>query len=117
MGLLKPSFGLGLSISDLNNDGWLDIYIANDYYVPDAMYINQANGTFKDEVKDRTNQISFYGMGVDVADINNDNHQDIFILDMASSDHYRSKTLMRSMNVDNFRLLVNNTTVSPSIHV
>jgi len=107
VGLLKPSFGLGLSVSDLNDDGWLDIYIANDYYIPDAMYINQKNGTYEDEVKDRTNQLSFYGMGVDVADVNNDGHQDIFVLDMASSDHYRSKTLMRSMNVANFNMLVN----------
>jgi len=107
VGLLKPSFGLGLSVSDLNADGWQDIYIANDYYVPDAMYINQGDGTFKDQVKEMTSQLSFYGMGVDVADINNDGHQDIFVLDMASSDHYRSKTLMKSMNVDNFSLLVN----------
>ena len=106
-GLLKPSFGLGLMVSDLNGDGWLDIYIANDYYIPDAMYINQGDGTFRDDIKKRTDQISFYGMGVDVADINNDGVQDIFVLDMASSDHYRSKTLMRSMNVSNFRLLVN----------
>ena len=106
-GLLKPSFGLGLSVGDLNDDGWLDVYITNDYYIPDAMYINQGNGTFIDEIKDRTKQLSFYGMGVDVADINNDGFQDIFVLDMASSDHYRAKTLMKSMNVDNFRLLVN----------
>ena len=107
VGMLKPSFGLGLAVSDLNDDGWLDVYIANDYYIPDAMYINNGDGTFEDKIKENTDQISFYGMGVDVADINNDTHQDIFVLDMASSDHYRSKTLMRSMNVSNFRLLVN----------
>ena len=95
--MLKPSFGLGLAVSDLNDDGWLDVYIANDYYIPDAMYINNGDGTFEDKIKENTDQISFYGMGVDVADINNDTHQDIFVLDMASSDHYRSKTLMRSM--------------------
>ena len=72
-GLLKPSFGLGLCISDINNDNWLDIYIANDYYVPDAMYINNKNGTFSDQIKENTKQISFFGMGVDIADINNDN--------------------------------------------
>ena len=83
-GLLKPSFGLGLCISDINNDNWLDIYIANDYYVPDAMYINNKNGTFSDQIKENTKQISFFGMGVDIADINNDNLRDIFVLDMAS---------------------------------
>ena len=71
-GLLKPSFGLGLCVSDINNDNWLDIYIANDYYVPDAMYINNQNGTFSDQIKENTKQISFFGMGVDIADINND---------------------------------------------
>ncbi|NNK28614.1 MAG: VCBS repeat-containing protein [Flavobacteriaceae bacterium] len=104
-GLLKPTFGLGLCVSDINNDDWLDIYIANDYYVPDAKYINNKNGTFTDAIKENTNQVSFYGMGVDIEDLNNDALQDIFVLDMASSDHVRSKTLMASMNVANFNLL------------
>lgn len=104
-GLLKPTFGLGLCVSDINNDNWLDIYIANDYYVPDAMYINNKNGTFTDQIKKSTNQVSFYGMGLDIEDINNDNLNDIFVLDMASSDHVRSKTLMASMNVPQFNLL------------
>ena len=105
-GLLRPTFGLGLCVSDINNDNWLDIYIANDYYVPDVLYINNKNGTFSDQIKTSTNQVSFYGMGVDIADINNDNLKDIFVLDMASSDHVRSKTLMASMNVPKFNLLV-----------
>ena len=106
-GLLKPSFGLGLCVSDLNNDNWLDIYIANDYYVPDGMYINNGNGTFTDKIKTATKQISFYGMGVDIADVNNDNLKDIYVLDMASSDHVRSKTLMASMSTSNFELITN----------
>ncbi len=105
-GLLKAAFGLGITVSDINNDGWLDIYIANDYYVPDAMYINNKNGTFTDRIKEYTKQVSFFGMGVDIADINNDNLQDIFVLDMAASDHVRSKTLMASMDVDRFSMLV-----------
>ena len=105
-GLLRPSFGLGLAVSDINNDGWLDIYIANDYYVPDAYYLNNKNGTFKNVIKEDLNHISFYGMGVDVADINNDTFSDIFVLDMASSDHVRSKTLMASMNEDRFNMLI-----------
>ena len=104
-GLLHPTFGLGLCVSDINNDNWLDIYIANDYYVPDALYINNKKGGFTDQIKKSTQQISFYGMGVDIADINQDNLQDIFVLDMASSDHVRSKTLMASMNVSKHNLL------------
>ncbi|MBE9489466.1 MAG: VCBS repeat-containing protein, partial [Bacteroidetes bacterium] len=106
-GLLRPTFGLGLCVSDINNDNWLDIYIANDYYVPDALYINNKNGTFSEEIKTFTNQVSFYGMGLDIADINNDNLKDILVLDMASSNHIRSKTLMASMNVPKYNLLIN----------
>ncbi len=106
-GLLKPSFGLGLCISDINDDNWLDIYIANDYYLPDVMYINNKNGTFSDQIKNATKQISFSAMGVDIADINNDNLKDIFVLDMAPSNHIRSKTLMASMNVPQFEMLTN----------
>ena len=106
-GLLSPTFGLGLCVSDINNDGWLDIYIANDYYVKDGMYINNKDGTFSNKIKESTKQISFYGMGVDIEDINGDNLSDIFVLDMASSDHVRSKTLMASMNTSNFDLITN----------
>ena len=106
-GLLSPTFGLGLCISDINNDNWPDIYIANDYYVKDAMYINNKNGTFTNKIKESTKQISFYGMGVDIEDINGDNLSDIFVLDMASSDHIRSKTLMASMSTSNFDLITN----------
>ncbi len=105
-GIQRPIFGLGLSVSDINSDGWLDIYLASDYYLPDALFINQGDGTFEDRIEDYTQQISYYGMGIDIADINNDALQDIFVLDMASSDHYRSKTLMASMNVERFDYLV-----------
>ena len=106
LGLNKPTFGLGIKLGDFNGDGWKDIYVANDYYVPDMMLINQEGKAFVDEINTRVDQMSFYGMGMDIADINNDGENDLFILDMASGDHYRSKTLMRSMNVENFRLLV-----------
>ncbi len=105
-GLQRPIFGLGLSIGDINNDNWLDIYIASDYYLPDALFINNKNGSFTDSIKEFTNQISFYGMGLDIADINNDGLQDIFTLDMASSDHFRAKTLMASMSTSRFSYLV-----------
>lgn len=104
-GLERPIFGLGLAISDINNDNWPDIYIASDYYIPDALFINNGDGTFEDQIKQRTNQVSFYGMGLDIADVNNDNKEDIFVLDMSSSDHKRSKTLMASMDTQRFDYL------------
>jgi len=104
-GLERPIFGLGLAISDVNNDNWPDIYIASDYYIPDALFINNQNGTFTDQIKQRTNHLSFYGMGLDIADMNNDNNEDIFVLDMSSNDHKRSKTLMASMDTKRFDYL------------
>ena len=106
LGITDPTFGLGLKIGDFNGDGWEDLYVSNDYYIPDMMLINQKGEGFRDDIDYYVKQMSFYGMGLDIADINNDGMSDIFVLDMASGDHYRSKTLMRSMNVENFRLLV-----------
>ncbi|MFD2101653.1 VCBS repeat-containing protein [Flagellimonas iocasae] len=106
-GLNKPIFGLGLVVADINEDGWMDIYMASDYYLPDALYINNHDGTFSDQIKEATDQISFYGMGIDIADLDNDDLQDIFVLDMAANDHVRSKTLMASMNTARFDYLVN----------
>ena len=99
-GLMKYGFGLSVLVSDLNEDGWLDIYQTNDYSVPDFMYINQKNGTFSEEIKDRTKNISWFSMGADIADYNNDGHVDIGVVDMAATDHVRGKTLMASMDSD-----------------
>jgi len=104
-GILKPSFALGLISHDFNNDGYLDIYVANDYFIPDALYENQKDGTFIDRTKDYFNQVSFFGMGLDIGDLNDDGLEDIFVADMASADHIRSKTLMESMNVSAFDFL------------
>ncbi len=105
-GLESFSYGLGLLIQDFNEDNWPDIYVANDYYIPDRMYINNRNGTFTDQIKQRTRQTSFYGMGADAADINNDGKIDIAVLDMSSNDHVLNKTLMPTMNVNMFFTLV-----------
>ncbi len=101
-GVVRYGYGLGLVTTDLNNDGWTDIYVANDYSVPDFMFINNKNGTFTDMTKQMTRQIEFYGMGVDVNDINNDGLPDIGVVDMATDDHFMGKTLMTSMDVKGF---------------
>jgi len=102
-GVLKYGYGLGVNITDFNNDNWPDLYVANDYTVPDFMFINQKDGTFKESVKDYTRQISYFAMGCDAADINNDGLVDLAVVDMASEDHFRDKTLMAGMNVDLFK--------------
>ncbi|WP_190810782.1 VCBS repeat-containing protein [Flagellimonas sp. S3867] len=101
------SYGLGVGVSDMNNDGWPDIYISNDYDEPDYFYINQQNGTFKEVIKNATNHISNFAMGNDIADFDNDGFVDIITLDMVSEDNYGMKTSMASMNPQKFNNNVN----------
>lgn len=96
------SYGLGLGVSDLNMDGWPDVYVSNDYDERDYMYINQQNGTFKEVIKQTTNHISNFAMGNDIADFDNDGYVDILTLDMVSEDNYGMKTSMASMNPQKF---------------
>ncbi|MEL6863266.1 MAG: CRTAC1 family protein [Bacteroidota bacterium] len=104
-GVLETVFGLGIATSDINDDGWLDFYVASDYFVPDFMFINNKNGTFSNQVKERTSHISYYSMGCDIADVNNDGLLDIGVVDMTPDDHVRSKMLMPSMDVNVFYYL------------
>jgi enediyne biosynthesis protein E4 len=101
-GLLSYGFCLSSSISDLNGDGWPDIYIGSDYAEPDFVFINQQNGKFKSEARDRLRHTSHYSMGVDIADFNNDGAMDICVLDMSNKDYVKSKTNMGSMSVGTF---------------
>ncbi len=96
------SYGLGIGVSDLNNDGWPDLYISNDYEEYDYMYINQQNGTFKEVIKTATNHISNFSMGNDIADFDNDGFTDVIALDMVAEDNYGIKTSMPSMSVEKF---------------
>ncbi len=97
-GVKNYSFSLGITAADINNDGWQDLYVSNDYSLPDFIYINNQDGTFKEVVKDATSQTSFYGMGIDISDINNDGFLDIFQVDMDSNNNRRQKANMASMN-------------------
>ncbi|GAB2550845.1 VCBS repeat-containing protein [Spirosoma aerophilum] len=85
-------FGLGITIGDVNNDNWLDIYISNDFYERDYLYINNHDGTFKEDIENEMGHISLASMGADIADVNNDGNLDIFVTDMLPDDDYRLKT-------------------------
>jgi hypothetical protein len=98
-------YGLGISISDINNDGWPDLYVTNDYVEEDYLYINQKNGTFKESLKEQMGHLSNFSMGVDIADMNNDGFQDIITLDMLPETNKRQKLLFAPDNYE----LYNNT--------
>lgn len=101
------TYGLSVSASDFNNDGWTDLFISNDYDKPDVMYYNKGNGTFKNVIDENLKHISQFSMGTDTGDVNNDGLMDLITLDMAADDHYRSKTNMESMSSEKFYKLVN----------
>jgi hypothetical protein len=96
------SFGLGVSVGDINGDGWPDIFVSNDSYERDYLYINQKNGTFKDETDEWIQHMSMSSMGADIADINNDGFPEIFTTDMLPEDDYRLKTMGSFDNIDLF---------------
>ena len=102
------NFSLSASISDINGDGWPDIYVTNDYDERDFMYLNNHDGTFKEVLTKATKHISEFAMGSDIADFNNDNKPDILELDMLPEDNHRQKLLRGADNYDKFQLLVNN---------
>jgi len=101
-GINKTGFPNAVSASDINNDGWTDLYVANDFYAPDFLFLNNQDGTFSSIEKSALKQTSYYSMGVDVADINNDQNLDIFVLDMVSEDNFRLKSNMSGMNIGSF---------------
>lgn len=86
-------FGLGVSVGDLNGDGWDDIYVSNDFFEHDYLYINQQNGTFEESIASQIKSTSGASMGADVADINNDGFNDIFVTEMLPSEYERLKTV------------------------
>jgi len=98
------TYGLGAGIADIDKDGWQDIYISNDYGVPDYLYINNKNGTFTDKLKSSMGHISHFSMGNNIADINNDALPDIFTLDMLPEDNRRQKLLFAPDNYEKFDL-------------
>jgi hypothetical protein len=86
------AFGLGVAVSDIDSDGWCDIYVANDFFERDYLYINNRNGTFTEKLEEMIRHISLSSMGCDIADLNNDGWMDIFGTDMLPEDDYRLKT-------------------------
>lgn len=94
------SFGLGVTVGDVNGDHYPDVYVSNDFFERDYLYINQRNGTFKDELEQYVQHLSHSSMGADMADINNDGYPDLFVTEMLPDDDYRLKTTTSFENTD-----------------
>ena len=106
-GILEHGWGLGVVVKDINQDGWLDIYVANDFQSNDLMYINQGNVNgllpqFKNQIADILSHQSHNSMGVDMADINNDGLEEISVMDMMPDDNLRQKMMFGSINYDTY---------------
>jgi hypothetical protein len=101
-GILGEGWGLGVVVNDFNDDGWPDVYCANDFLSSDHLYINQRDGTFRDEISAYMNHQEFNGMGADMADLNNDGLNDLVVLDMMPDDNLRQKTMFSETGYDRF---------------
>lgn len=101
-------FGLGVTVADINNDGWLDIYISNDFFDRDYLYINDQKGGFKEKLEEQIKSISAAAMGADIADFNNDGHLEIFVTDMLPPKNARIKTVTTFDSWERYIHSVNN---------
>lgn len=97
-------FGLGVMVTDINKDLYPDIYVSNDFYERDYLYINNQDGTFSEEIKQWTSHLSLSAMGIDMADINNDGNAEIFITDMLPEHDQRVKSVMEFDGYNVFKL-------------
>lgn len=99
-------FGLGVTIGDLNKDGWPDIYVSNDFFEKDYLYINNQDGTFHEALEDFMQEISLGSMGADMADINNDGLPEIFVTEMLPEHDDRLKTTTQFESWDKYDMNV-----------
>ena len=101
-------FGLGVSVADLNKDGWLDLYISNDFFERDYIYMNNGDGTFSEDLENQMRSTSLSSMGSDIADITGDGYPEIFVTEMLPENDERYKTTMTFENWDKYQYNIKN---------
>ena len=106
-GILTEGYGLGVAVNDINQDGWPDVYAANDFITNDLLWMNNGDGTFTDKAADYLKHQTHNGMGTDIADFNNDGLVDIMVLDMLPEDNFRQKMMFGKPNDERFKLYRN----------
>ncbi|HKO81869.1 MAG TPA: VCBS repeat-containing protein [Chitinophagaceae bacterium] len=99
------TFGLGVAISDINNDGWPDVFVSNDFNEPDYLFVNNRNGTFSEQLSKCMDETSLFSMGSDAADYNNDGLVDLITLDMLAEDNKTQKMHSGAENFDKLQFL------------
>ncbi|MEO7983939.1 MAG: VCBS repeat-containing protein [Bacteroidota bacterium] len=103
-GIKEDGYGLGIAVSDFNDDGWPDVYVSNDYLGNDELWLNNQNGTFTNCIAASLKHQSYSSMGVDAADVNNDGKIDIMTLDMMPENNNRKKTMYSFMSYERYQL-------------
>ncbi len=104
VGVQTEGWGLGIVVNDINRDGYPDVYVANDFMSNDHLYINTGDGKFVNSIRSMLKHQEQNGMGIDMADINNDGLNDIVVLDMLPEDNLRQKTMFSTVGYDRFRM-------------
>ena len=102
------ALGLGVVASDVNRDGWPDLYVANDFFEQDYLYINNHDGTFTESIAREMPSISYFSMGMDIADVNNDGWPDVYTTDMLPEDDRRLKTTSNFESWDTYQQRLKN---------
>lgn len=103
-GILIEGYSLGIATSDINGDGWQDIYVSNDFLTNDILYINNQDGTFSNQASTALDHTSFAGMGNDISDFNNDGLPDIMVVDMLPEGNARRQTIIPESSYDKFKM-------------
>ncbi|MBO0931921.1 VCBS repeat-containing protein [Fibrella aquatilis] len=103
-GITIEGWGLGVAVADINEDGWPDVYCANDFQSNDLLWINNQDGTFSNRLTDYMKHGSYNAMGLDIADLNNDGHPELMTLDMMPDDNRRQKSMFGPHNPDRYQM-------------